>query len=62
MELVCFKYNEKMDQEDAQCRHPADYCKFRTSCIIHFMGLERKENHDSGEKVAESEAGEEGGR
>ena len=42
MELVCEKYNELMESKDAQCAHPYDYCKFRTSCLIHMMGQERK--------------------
>ena len=42
MELECFKYNEKMQAEDALCRHPADYCKYRTSCMIQFMSSENK--------------------
>ena len=27
-----------MAAEKAVCRHPKEYCKFRTSCMIHFMG------------------------
>ncbi|NOX79906.1 MAG: RNA polymerase II-associated protein [Deltaproteobacteria bacterium] len=51
MELECAKYKEKMSSEEAYCHHPGDYCKFRTSCIIHFMGSE------NGKKdVAKSEA------
>jgi phosphoribosyl-AMP cyclohydrolase len=38
MELVCEKYNQKMAAENAVCRHPQEYCKFRTSCMIHFIG------------------------
>ena len=30
-----------MEAEKALCRHPADYCKFRTSCVIHFCGSEK---------------------
>ena len=30
-----------MDSEDAACRHPDEYCKFRTSCLINFMGKEK---------------------
>ncbi|HDK43546.1 MAG TPA: RNA polymerase II-associated protein [Desulfobacteraceae bacterium] len=40
MELECAKYKEKMSSGEAYCHHPGDYCKFRTSCIIHFMGSE----------------------
>jgi len=42
MELECYKYNEKMVAEDAFCRHPGDYCKYRTSCMIQFMSGENK--------------------
>ena len=40
MELVCEKYKEKLGSQKIQCQHPTEYCKFRTSCIIHFMGRE----------------------
>mgnify|MGYP001044552277 CR=1 FL=1 len=43
MELVCEKYKERMDSEKAHCRHPQEYCKFRTSCLIHFLAGENKE-------------------
>jgi phosphoribosyl-AMP cyclohydrolase len=38
MDLFCEKYNEKVDGENARCNHPKEYCKFRTACIIYFMG------------------------
>ncbi len=41
MELLCEKYKEKVDSENARCAHPVEYCRFRTSCIIHFMEKER---------------------
>ena len=41
MELVCEKYREKMAEADACCHHPNEYCKFRPSCLIHFLGKER---------------------
>ena len=53
MELECFKYNEKMSAEDAFCRHPGDYCKYRTSCMIQFMGGEKKANKISVLKKAD---------
>jgi len=40
MDLFCEKYNEKVNGENARCDHPKEYCKFRTACIIHFMGGE----------------------
>lgn len=42
MELECFKYKEKMSPEEAECKHPGDYCKYRTSCMIQFMSSENK--------------------
>lgn len=42
MEIECVKYRERMSSEQAVCRHPSDYCKFRSSCIIHFLGSEKK--------------------
>ncbi len=54
MELECIKYKEKMDADDALCNHPGDYCKYRTSCIIHFIGKEKigakLSNRDSSEQ------------
>ena len=41
MDLVCEKYKEKMRQEEARCHHPKEYCKFRSSCMIHFLARER---------------------
>jgi phosphoribosyl-AMP cyclohydrolase len=34
------KYNETVAAEKAYCKRPKEYCKFRTQCIIHFMGDE----------------------
>jgi len=42
VELVCEKYKEYMDSENAECRHPNDYCQTRTSCMICFIEKERK--------------------
>ena len=49
MELECFKYKEKMKAEEAVCRHPGDYCKYRTSCMIHFMSSENKKDNAQNE-------------
>ena len=38
MEFFCEKYKEKVAGENIRCSHPKEYCKFRTACIIHFMG------------------------
>jgi len=50
MELFCEKYKETMDAENATCRHPSEYCKFRTACIIHFMDGENG-GQQSGKKM-----------
>ncbi|MCI5123891.1 MAG: RNA polymerase II-associated protein [Candidatus Electrothrix sp. AR5] len=42
MELECAKYGEKMDAEQAACRHPGDYCQYRTSCMIQFIEREKR--------------------
>lgn len=42
MELECLKYKEKMAAEDAECRHPADYCQYRYSCMIQFIAKENQ--------------------
>jgi len=48
MELFCEKHNESVDSADARCRHAAEYCKFRTACIIHFIGGENGGQESSG--------------
>lgn len=53
MELECTKFNERMKAEGAFCRHPDDYCKYRTSCIIYFI---EKENNKSGKSSTVDEA------
>lgn len=42
MKLECQKYGEKMDAEQATCRHPKDYCQHRTACMIQFIEREHK--------------------
>jgi hypothetical protein len=42
MELECAKYGDKMDAEQAACRHPGDYCQHRQSCMIQFIERENK--------------------
>jgi phosphoribosyl-AMP cyclohydrolase len=54
MELFCEKYNEKMSGENARCSHPKEYCKFRTACVIHFMGGENN-GSDSEEQSSEED-------
>ena len=40
MDLFCEKYNEKVNEKNACCTHPEEYCKFRTACVVNFMGGE----------------------
>lgn len=39
MELTCEKYQEKKSENNG-CLHQDEYCKHRTSCMIHFMSGE----------------------
>lgn len=56
MELECMKYKERMSSEDAECRHPGDYCKYRTSCVIQFMfATGEKNGNQPGGIVEETE-------
>jgi len=53
MELVCEKYQEKVDSEKAVCRRPTEYCKFRKGCLLYFLsraktGEGKKELEDMG--------------
>ena len=41
MELICEKYKERMEASKAACRHPKEYCKFRSSCMISFLSGEQ---------------------
>lgn len=50
MQLLCDKFKETMESEDAECRHPEGFCQTRTSCIIHFMEKERKREEAQGKK------------
>jgi len=43
---VCMKHNIYMCENCLVCRDPEIYCKFRTSCPIHFL-TKRKGNLDS---------------
>ena len=55
MDFFCEKYNEKVNGENARCSHPQEYCKFRTACIIHFMGGENKSGSASEEPAKEED-------
>lgn len=37
----CMKHQMKVCADCAQCKDPDLYCKFRPSCIIHFMEKEQ---------------------
>lgn len=37
----CQKYQIKVSAENAECKDPKLYCKFRPSCMIHFMARQR---------------------
>ena len=54
MELICEKYNEKMKADEASCRHPGEYCKFRNACMIQFLAKESKRQPDSAENKADA--------
>jgi len=56
MELECEKYKEKMDSSNPVCRHPDDYCQFRSACMIHFMEKENKRAQKNSKKSKESDA------
>ncbi len=55
MKLICEKYNEQMESEAAECRHPGEYCKFRTACIIHFMSDEKDLDIKDNDTVSQEE-------
>jgi hypothetical protein len=40
-EYVCQKHEIAMPAEHLACRDPRVYCKFRTSCAIHFLTRRR---------------------
>lgn len=39
--LVCLKHRVHYCRTCARCKDPSIYCKFRLSCIIHFLDKER---------------------
>ena len=34
---LCMKYNRRQQGNKLVCRDPELYCKYRTSCLIHYM-------------------------
>ena len=57
MELICEKYKVKMVEEQAECAHLAEYCKFRTACVINFITRERQREARQGEESTETPDG-----
>lgn len=51
MELICEKYKQKTDSQGACCRYANEYCKFRTSCMIHFLSGETKKEQQRFKKT-----------
>lgn len=39
--LYCRKFDRWLDEEDAECTQPEDYCEFRERCGIYFLMTER---------------------
>jgi hypothetical protein len=39
--LYCNKFDRWVDEEDATCTQPDDYCEFRDRCGIYFLMTER---------------------
>ncbi len=51
---VCLKYNIGLCEKCLECRDPDLYCKFRSSCAIHFLskkGFDKKEKVPSSDRV-----------
>ena len=39
---LCMKYNRHQEGEEIACRDPDLYCKFRSSCLIHYQEKRRR--------------------
>jgi len=57
MELECEKYKETVNSSDPVCRHPDDYCQFRSACMIHFMEKENKREKKNSKNSDSATAG-----
>ncbi|TBV82198.1 MAG: RNA polymerase II-associated protein [Desulfobulbaceae bacterium] len=55
MDLFCEKYSETVPEAETVCRRPDEYCKFRSACIVHFLGRE----HDRSGSVQGGATGQE---
>ena len=53
---VCMKHNIYMCEECLQCRDPELYCKYRSSCPIHFMNKKGTEDWMDKKPVRKSNA------
>jgi hypothetical protein len=53
---MCMKHNIYMCQECLLCRDLELYCKFRTSCPIHFLTKRKKGLEDDNQPVAKNPA------
>lgn len=42
----CMKYQTKVCAEHPQCKDPKLYCKFRPSCMIHFLAKQKDGERD----------------
>jgi hypothetical protein len=43
MKGYCEKYRQSLRGSHIACPHPKEYCKFRSACIVHFMGKNAEE-------------------
>lgn len=41
VKLHCKKFDQWVDEEEATCTKPDDYCEFRERCAIYFLMTER---------------------
>ena len=58
MDTFCRKYREPVPQEGTEkgveCRHPRDYCTFRSSCIVYFLSREDKDGRPEGDETPDA--------
>lgn len=51
MEAYCEKYRQRLSGDELKCKHPSEYCKFRSSCIAHFVGKDTADSEDEKESA-----------
>jgi hypothetical protein len=51
---LCMKYNRHQVGEEPTCQDPDLYCKFRPSCLVHYMEKRRRRNPEGGDRTEES--------